>query len=249
LWNKLVQIDTNIIREPAHVPVILAKDYTFDALRKATENWRYPAIVRGLFNNTVGMNKWSTPDYLPSRLGEFTVPVVRGAVVGKVQNDRVNMKFKEAFDELVGDPESKYYLFFPVKSRFGFNGSDIGSLKALQDAVNDVVLNDLELKRIWPGFGTKAHSTFFGSQIIVGQGTDDETTTGTGWHCAMGNNWFIQVSLRYRASPFLPRLPVYLGGVDAQPVCVHRWWAVSVGTSWIRSTVRICFRCVVARST
>jgi hypothetical protein len=57
------------------------------------------------------------------------------------------------------------------------------------------VKEDLEIdKRIWNGFGTKAHSTFFGSQFVIGQGTNDtDATTGTGWHCAFGNNWFAQV--------------------------------------------------------
>jgi hypothetical protein len=196
LWHKMIKINENIVYDHPHVPVIDAKDYTFEGLRRATDNWRYPAIVRGLFNNTPGSTKWITPDYLPSRLGEFVIPAVRGAVVGKLQNDRVLMSFADAFKEVHGNPDSKTYIFFPVKSRFNFNGSDVGSLEKLQETVNEVVLHDLELKRIWNGFGTKDHSTYFGAQIIIGQGSDDDdTTTGTGWHCAAGNNWFVQVSV------------------------------------------------------
>lgn len=29
--------------------------------------------------------------------------------------------------------------------------------------------------------------------LVIGRGTADNTTTGTGWHCAIGNNYFIQV--------------------------------------------------------
>ena len=195
LWNKLVKIDESIEYDHPHVPIIQAKDYTFESLRRATDNFRYPAIVRGLFSDAPGTKLWVQEDYLPSKLGKFNIPAVRGAVVGKVQNDRVIMSFADAFKDIITDENSKLYIFFPVKSRFNFNGSDVGSIEALQEAVNDVVLKDLELERIWPGFGTKAHSTFFGSQIIIGQGSDDdEQTTGTGWHCAIGNNWFIQVS-------------------------------------------------------
>lgn len=194
-WNKLVKIDEGIELDHPHVPIIQAKDYTFETLKRATENFRYPAIVRGLFSDAPATKLWLTEDYLPSKIGTHKIPAIRGAVIGKVQNDRVIMTFADAFKEIVTDEESKLYIFFPVKSRFNFNGSDVGSIEALQEAVNDVVYNDLELKRIWPGFGSKAHSTFFGSQIIIGQGSDDdETTTGTGWHCAAGNNWFIQVS-------------------------------------------------------
>lgn len=204
-WSKLVKIDESIEYDSPHIPIIAAKDYTFESLRRATENFRYPAIVRGLFNDAPATEKWITKDYLPSKLGDFKIPAIRGAQLGKVQNDRVLMSFAEAFDTIISDENSKMYIFFPVKSRFNFNGSDVGSMEALQEAVNDVVLNDLELSRIWKGFGTKAHKTYFGSQIIVGQGTDDdETTTGTGWHCAAGNNWFIQVSLQPLTTLFFP---------------------------------------------
>ncbi|RYG97784.1 hypothetical protein EON65_52325, partial [archaeon] len=36
LWFKLVKVDTKIIREPSHVPVINAADYSFETLREAT---------------------------------------------------------------------------------------------------------------------------------------------------------------------------------------------------------------------
>ncbi len=168
-WEKHLKIDTNIIHEPTHLPVINAADFTMESLKRATENWRYPAVVRGLFNNTPAMEKWPTLDYLPSRIGHFQIPVVRNAIVGQVQNDRVTQSFSEAFTEIITNPDSKHYLFFPVKSRFNFNGSDIGSLEALQEEINKIALEDLQLERIWPGFGTKIHKTYFGSQLIIGQ--------------------------------------------------------------------------------
>ena len=63
-----------------------------------------------------------------------------------------------------------------------------------------VVSDDLDLSRIWSGFGSKIHKTFYGSQLIIGRGSDENTTgstTGTGWHCAAGNNWFVQVRVRF----------------------------------------------------
>lgn len=195
MWFKLVKINKAIKRAPTHVPVLDLKDYSYEAMREATENWRYPAIVRGFFNNTPAQSKWVTLDYLPSQFGEFTVPVVKSALLNKVQNDRAILPFSEAFRDLMQDENSKHYLFFPVKSRFNFNGSDLGSLQALQKKVDEVLVRDLELSRIWPGFGTEKHTTFYGGQIIIGKGTghEDAETTGTGWHCAAGNNWFAQV--------------------------------------------------------
>jgi NDP-sugar pyrophosphorylase family protein len=137
------------------------------------------------------------PDYLPSLIGDFTIPVVKKAIYGTLQNDRAEMTFRESFQDVITNDDSKLYLFFPVKSRFNFNGSDIGSLERLQEAVNDVVLKDLKInEKIWNGFGTKKHSTYFGSQFVIGKGSADTAeTTGTGWHCAAGNNYFIQVQI------------------------------------------------------
>ena len=120
---------------------------------------------------------------------------MRNAVYGTLQNDRSVMKFEDAYSEILDDNDSKLYLFFPVKSRFSFNHSELGALEVLQDAINEVVQEDLELDRIWKGFGKKStHKTFYGSQLIIGRGSSNSSdTTGTGWHCAAGNNWFVQV--------------------------------------------------------
>lgn len=228
LWFKYVNIDKRVRRAPVEVPIIEAEDYTFDALRKATENWRYPAVVRGLFKGAPALEKWLDPTYLPSLIGNYSIPVVRKAVYGTIQNDRAVLTFDESFNEIMTDENSKMYLFFPVQSRFNFNGSEAGTLAQLTQAVNDVVQKDLEIdSRIWNGFGTKAHSTFFGSQLIIGKGSaDTKETTGTGWHCAAGNNYFVQVY----------RLKILMQSVNA---CV-RWPVESVGTSWTSSTAHTC---------
>ncbi len=182
-------------RHHTHIPEIDAKDYSFDALRLATDNWRHPAVVRGLFSNTVASKKWAEPGYLAGKIGDFVIPVVQNAAYGTLQNDRAEMTFSEAYDDVLSNSKSTKYLFFPVKSRFNFNGSSAGSHEALQAKVNDIALHDLELHRIWPGFGTPYHKKYIGAQFIFGRGTNDsDATTGTGWHCAGGNNYFIQVA-------------------------------------------------------
>lgn len=193
-WAAVVKVDTNVKREPLQVPIIEAKDYSFESLRVATENFRYPAVVRGLFKDVPATKKWTDLEYLNSKLGKFEVPVVRTATYGTLQNDRAIMPFEEASTDILQNPNSKMYLFFPVESRTNFNGS-AASTELLKKTVNDMVWNDLELgTRIWPGFGTKNHKNYHGAQLIVGRGSaSTEETTGTGWHCAPGNNWFVQV--------------------------------------------------------
>lgn len=46
-------------------------------------------FARGMFKNTKAINHWKEPDYLPSKLGNYTIPIVRNAIVGTLQDDRV----------------------------------------------------------------------------------------------------------------------------------------------------------------
>ncbi len=56
----------------------------------------------------------------------------------------------------------------------------------------------MPLHRIFPSFATKAHTTFKSGQLIIGKSTPEFTnrSIGSDWHCAIGNNWFVQVSGR-----------------------------------------------------
>ena len=194
LWKKVIVVDKSLKLEPQQIPIIDAKDYTFEKLKAATEGFRYPAIVRGLFTGSAAEKKWKDPEYLSSRIGEFIIPVVSKATYNTLQNERELLPFRTAYTEIVTDPDSKKYLFFPVESRQNFNHSDVGTNIELKRRVNEVVKEDLDLDRIWKGFGGPNHSTYFTAQIIVGRGSNDsDQTTGTGWHCAAGNNWFAQV--------------------------------------------------------
>lgn len=194
-WEKYLIVDRNVKRAPSQIPIIEAKDYTFESLRAATDNWRHPAVVRGFFNGTSAAEKWTDANYLIDKIGDYNIPVVMQAKYNTPQNDRSTMTFREAYSELLTDPDSKKYLFFPVQSRDNFNHSDVGRASALKEKVNQVILEDLDLDRIWKGFGKKGHRTFYGGQFVMGRGTNDsDATTGTGWHCAAGNNWFAQVT-------------------------------------------------------
>eukprot|EP01006_Ploeotia_vitrea_P009628 TRINITY_DN23279_c0_g1_i1.p1 TRINITY_DN23279_c0_g1~~TRINITY_DN23279_c0_g1_i1.p1 ORF type:complete len:372 (+),score=-7.06 TRINITY_DN23279_c0_g1_i1:55-1170(+) len=201
-WKSVLHINRAVRRHHTHVPEIDAKDYTFEALKFATNNFRHPAIVRGLFKGTNAVEKWTQPGYLASKIGHFNIPVVNNALYGTLQNDRTVGDFGSAFEEILQDVNSKKYLFFPVKSRFNFNGSstDADSHEKLQSAVNQLLLDDLEIhKRIWNGFGTPYHKKYVGGQLILGRGSNSsDVTTGTGWHCAAGNNYFIQVAGKKR---------------------------------------------------
>jgi len=193
-WANIIKVDKGVKRHHTHIPEIDAKDYSFEALRQATDNWKHPAVVRGLFSDTTAVKKWGERGYLAERL-QHKIPIVNNAKYGTLQNDRSVQNFGDAYNQILDDKESKLYIFFPVKSRFEFNGTDESTPhQILADDVNKLTQSDLDLKRIWNGFGTSKHATFFGSQLVMGRGSNtSDATTGTGWHCAAGNNYFIQV--------------------------------------------------------
>jgi hypothetical protein len=148
-----------------------------------------------MFKDSKAAKEWLNPEYLNSKIGDYEIPVVLKAEYNTGQNERAVMPFREAFTDILEDPKSKKYLFFPVQSRENFNHSNVGTNAALKEKINDVIREDLDLDRIWKGFGGPSHSSFYGGQLVVGRGSNDsDATTGTGWHCAIGNNWFAQVT-------------------------------------------------------
>jgi hypothetical protein len=210
-WKDTLKFSDKV-HVPEHIPTIPYSEFTMEKLKEITNNFRSPAIVRDMFKGTAAHDKWGVDGYLSSKIGDFMIPVVRNAKYNTLQNDRAVLSFREAFTEIVNDANSKVYMFFPVKSRFSFNHSELGTLEVLQSRINEVVLEDLEIdKRIWNGFGTNKHSTYFGSQLIIGQGSNDaKETTGTGWHCAAGNNWFVQAIGRKRWFFLDPKYSAYM---------------------------------------
>ena len=194
-WDKIIKIDEKIKYDHTHIPIIDKEDYSFERLRIASNNFLTPVLVKGLFKDTIGVQKWKEDDYLPSLFKDIVLPIIPNAKVGNAQNNRYNDLFSNAFKDIVANQSSTKYMFFPSLSTVNINDSDTESYKSLQKLTNEIVNKDLELERIlWNGFGTKTHKNFVGSQIIIGRGSDEaEETTGTGWHCAAGNNWFVQV--------------------------------------------------------
>lgn len=194
-WKSVDQIDRRIVYPATPIPEIAAKDYSYEVFMKATKNGRLPAVVRGLFNGTKALELWPTREYLPKVFEGVDIPVVKDGRIGTLQDDRVVQSFATAFREVFDSDYDKKYLFFPVKSRFMFNGSDAGSAEALQNLCTKIAISDLELNRLFNRFGTKTHKAFIGSQFVIGKSTDSfsKESTGSDWHCAVGNNYFVQL--------------------------------------------------------
>jgi len=194
-WDKIIKIDEGIIYDHIHIPIIKKEDYTYELLKKASNNFLTPVLVKGLFSDTIGVRRWSELEYLSKKLENITLPVIPNAKLGYAQSNRYIDLFSNAFKDIITNKTSTKYLFFPSLSTININNTDKKNYNKLTKLTNEIVHHDLELERIlWKGFGSKKHKNYFGSQIIIGRGSKDtEETTGTGWHCAAGNNWFIQV--------------------------------------------------------
>jgi hypothetical protein len=194
-WDKIIKIDEKIKYDHTHIPIIDKEDYSFERLRKASNNFLTPVLVKGLFKDTICIRKWKEDDYLPSLFKDIILPIIPNAKVGNVQDNRYYDLFSNAFEDIVTNQSSTKFMFFPSLSTANMNDSDTENYKNLLKLTNEIVKKDLELERIlWNGFGTKTHKNYYGSQIVIGRGScETEETTGTGWHSEAGHNWFVQV--------------------------------------------------------
>lgn len=181
--------------EHKQVRTMDAADYTFDKLKEMTENFRYPGVVKGLFLNSTAVDKWTTKGYLTDFIGDFDVKVAWRSVNETKVFNRTLATFKDAYDELLDNENYKGWLFFPFFS----STKSVVMNNPLNAAVNKIVQDDLDLDRIWKGFGRyETHSTLVGHQFSMGRAKAGQKTGTTtfDWHCEPGSNWFVQVSGR-----------------------------------------------------
>lgn len=199
VWRFLMNYDLLHEIEPQSVTVIYPGadgKINYEELRQATENFRSPVVVRGLFANTTAVKKWSQPGYLAEKLGKYPIPVVQNSAVNGRQSDRKIELFEDAITDVLSDKKSMKYLFFPVKSRGHYPGSEEGVLENLIMDTDNLTRTDLDVaNRLWPSFGDyNVHKTYMGGQFIIGRGhKSDKKATGTHWHCECTGNWFVQV--------------------------------------------------------
>lgn len=179
--------------QTTHTPLreISAEEFTYEKLQQVTENFYYPAVVRGLFQNTTAVSKWGTVGYLSEKLGEFQVTT--NFCDAYVNDDVIMERFDHAVDkEMLINEHSKHCLFFPLFSR----SENQTTIAAFKKAVTNVARDDLNLDLIRPGFASENHTNLHGCQMVMGRGTKDATPTkftGLGWHAEPGTNWFAQV--------------------------------------------------------
>lgn len=199
LWRKLAVWDKSLGKHTMEsIPEMQASEYTYEAMRELTNDFMNPAVVRGLFDGTPAQTLWQQPGHLSSKepLNKMEIPVVKNSTYQgwDYAAGREVVTFDEAFEELLTNEDSVHYLFFP-KELGGFQDP-------LRDATDKAIREELEIDRIFKGFAStvpQVHKVFEGAQIIAGRGKNNlDGTTGTDWHCAPGNNWFIQVVGRKR---------------------------------------------------
>ena len=196
VWRMLQPAERLLSSSQDHkhtpIPEIKADDYTFEKFRELTGGFLYPAVVRGMFANTTAVERWAEQGYLNKVLGEFEVKVQqRGDEITYISNDPKLTKFSEAYDEILENEDSKSIMFFPF-----FKDRQSVLKDPLVKAMNHLVKYDLEVDRIWKGFGAfETHSSMVGHQFSISRkkyGAKSSTTFD--WHTEPGSNWFAQVS-------------------------------------------------------
>jgi len=177
----------------------------------ATDNFRRPAVIRGLFNSSRAVQNWEDREYLATAFESIYIPVVRDGSLGTLQDDREIELFSTSFQRIFDSEYSKEYLFFPAKSRFTFKGVGAEEAQRLEERGNQIVKSDLDLNLIRPGLGDSGDSQFVTAQFVIGKAPHDPKIlpTGSDFHCAGANNWFIQVVGRKRWEFIMPEYSAY----------------------------------------
>lgn len=164
---------------------IEAKDYSYEKLRVITDNFKQPAIVRGLFSDTTAVKRWAEPGYLSQKLAGFNVAVntalnKNGLPVNKEHPDIEVIPFETVCNDLISNDESNLRFIFPPYGRKEINGS---SILEFAEAAKDLVRNDLTGDLIKEDWASKAHSNLLGVQVLMGRGFNtSDAYKGLGWH-------------------------------------------------------------------
>jgi len=175
---------------------ISANEFSYEKLQEITENFYYPAVIRGLFQNSTAVKEWGKIGYLSKVLGRYKIST--NFCDAYVNDDVIMERFEDAVDnEMLVNENSKYCLFFPLFSREE-NQTTISEFKS---DVTKLARKDLNLDLIRPGFASSNHTNLHGCQMVIGRGMANATPkkfTGLGWHAEPGTNWFAQVVGRKR---------------------------------------------------
>lgn len=181
-------------REHERIQEIQADDYSYELMRKVTENFSKPAIVKGLFSNTTAGVNWRKPGYLKNKLGDLKIAVysninARDASLSK-QSELKSLPGGEVAEEIMTNEETNLRFIFPQFAINEFNNTDPVALAAKSEEL----MEELEIHRVREGWGKKGHTNYIGQQLFIGRGLKrEEAYKGVGWHTEPGNNWFIQV--------------------------------------------------------
>ena len=162
MWDQTVSVDKTIFYKPSRIPIIYKKDYNYDILKKASNYFREPVLIKGLFLDTPAVNNWAKTGYLSSsKIGNYSIYVKMDSTYHKSNNSKTIMKFKDVFENILHNPNDKSYLFFP---KIFSNDKMIGTEKELTIDVNNIIKEDLLLdSRIYEGY-TK-HPNYRGGLI------------------------------------------------------------------------------------
>ena len=181
-------------REHERIKEIQADDYSYELMKKVTENFSKPAIVKGLFSNTTAAMNWKKPGYLKNKLGDMNIAVytqifAKDAYLTNMSK-LVSLPGGEVVEDIITNEKSNLRFVFPQFALDEFNTTDPVALAAKSDEL----VEELGLHRVREGWGKKNHINYIGQQFFIGRGLKDELSyKGVGWHTEPGNNWFIQV--------------------------------------------------------
>jgi hypothetical protein len=188
-WRAFERLDARGL-EPGVVPVpeLSAADYDFAALRRLSEDFRRPVVIRGLFADVPAVERWASPDYLLERGDEVYLVSRSGRVSDQTAAARADPKNME---------EQLPFVEMPLREIIARMEAGEQIYVVALDTIfhrDPRLLADLRIPQVvtewWEGEALDPPLV----QMFMGVGSGDHArTTGSSLHCERHANFFIQI--------------------------------------------------------
>ncbi len=171
------------------IPELQANDFSYEYIRKISNNFQLPIVIRGLFNDSEAVKKWNA-DYFQQNYGNETLITVTEGRVEKQYENTDNTANGYAYQRLMRVckmPLKKALEHMKQGEKFYISNIDTIFRK------NNELLDHLEFKERIKPWAYNPYSPM-AAQLFLGYGSNDtKESTGTMFHAAHNANFFVQV--------------------------------------------------------
>jgi hypothetical protein len=161
-FTSIETIHSSIYKSITKIIHIKGIEYDFNLLKIASNNFRYPILIKDLLNitNFNNLSKWNQKDYVIDKLRNISITIDDSILLNKYDNIKNDKLFEEII--LINN-------IMKIYSNIDNHNNNNNNNNNSNDIINNLLQNDL-INTMWHGFATSKHKTYLGGNIILNQG-------------------------------------------------------------------------------